>query len=332
MFPVKKRHFLHGIASILLGMSTVMQTHAAEPDCASVKDQAERLQCYDRRFGSAGQHPETTDQQEQGTQHPQSTSIWEERILQDADREPFTLTARKPNYIMDTYQGNPNRAPYEFTGEADQIKDQEIKYQLSFQTKMGDNLIGQNGDLWFTYTQVVYWQLFADNISSPFRETNYAPEVYLSFLTNVDLLGLTMRNVNFGVVHQSNGRGDPLSRSWNRVYAEMQFVKDDFALSFKPWYRIQEDPSDDNNPDIQDYMGHYEIWAYYNWDKQVLSGMLRNVFSSGDRHNFEANWSFPIVKHLRGIVQYYNGYGEDLIDYNYYSHRIGVGVMLTDWL
>ena len=260
------------------------------------------------------------------------TGIWEQRIEDDARRETFTLTARKPNYFLVTSMGTPNQAPHEFMGSADRLESEEIKFQLSFQTKMADDLIAGNGDLWFGYTQVAYWQLFNSAISAPFRETNYEPEVYVAFLTSYRLLGLKLRSVNAGLVHQSNGRADPLSRSWNRVFADFQLTRGDFALSFKPWVRIKEDPAEDNNPDIENYLGRYELRLFYNWRGQVFSAMLRNVLDSEHRLNSELAWSFPISRRLRGLVQWYNGYGENLIDYNFNTHRIGVGVLLTDWL
>jgi len=258
--------------------------------------------------------------------------IWAKRIEDDARRESFTLTARKPNYILVTHMEAPNQAPYEFTGSPDRLDSEEIKFQLSFQTKMADDLLGGNGDLWFSYTQVSWWQLFNSAISAPFRETNYEPEVYFSFLTGYELFGLKLRSVDAGFVHQSNGRAEPLSRSWNRVFADFKLVRGDFALSFRPWVRIKEDPQEDNNPDIKDYLGSYELRAFYHWRGQVFSGMVRNLFDSDGRYNAELAWWFPITGKLRGLVQWYKGYGESLIDYNYRMNRIGVGVLLTDWL
>jgi phospholipase A1 len=260
------------------------------------------------------------------------SSIWDQRIEDDARRETFTLTARKPNYILVTSMSTPNQAPYEFIGSADRLDTEEVKFQLSFQTKLGDDLAGGNGDLWFSYTQVAFWQLFNSEISAPFRETNYEPEAYVSFLTSTELFGLKLRAVNAGLVHQSNGRAEPLSRSWNRVFADFQLVRGDFGMSFKPWVRISEDPAEDNNPDIENYLGRYELRLLYHWRGHVFGGMLRNVFDSEHRVNAELTWSFPIVRRLRGMVQWYNGYGENLIDYNFNTHRIGVGVLLTDWL
>jgi len=262
----------------------------------------------------------------------QDQGIWDRRIEEDARRETFTLTARKPNYILVTSMSSPNQAPYEFTGSADRLDSEEVKFQLAFQTKAADDLFGGSGDLWFGYTQVAFWQLFNGEISAPFGETNYEPEGYVSFLAGYELLGLKLRTVNVGVVHQSNGRAEPLSRSWNRVFADFQLTRGDFALSFKPWVRIKEDPEEDNNPDIENYLGRYELRLLYNWKGHLFSAMLRNVLDSEHRLNSELAWSFPIVRRLRGLVQWYNGYGENLIDYNFNTHRIGVGVLLTDWL
>jgi phospholipase A1 len=262
----------------------------------------------------------------------QEGSLWERRIEEDARREVFTLTSRRPNYILVTSMREPNQAPYQVDGSAERLDSEEVKFQLALQAKVADDLFGGNGDLWFGYTQVAYWQLFNGGISAPFRETNYEPEAYLSFLTEWQAFGLRLRSVNLGVVHQSNGRTEPLSRSWNRVFADFQFVRGDFALSFKPWLRIREDPEEDNNPDIENYFGRYELRALYYWRRQVFGVMLRNIFDSEQRLNSELSWSFPISGRLRGLVQWWNGYGESLIDYNYNMHRLGIGVLLTDWL
>ena len=311
--------FIAAVCFSILYASTVVAEDDIV-DCATIKDDTARLKCHDHGAPQAAP----------GAQPP--VSLWDARIVKDAERETFTLTARKPNYILYTHMSTPNQEPYEFTGQADRLDDDEIKLQLSFQTKLTNDMFRGNGDLWFGYTQVAYWQLFNGDISAPFRETNYEPELYLSFLTAYSLLGLTGRSINLGIVHHSNGRTEPLSRSWNRVYAEFQFVRGDFALSFKPWVRISEDPEDDNNPNIEDYLGHYELHAYYHRGGHIFSAMLRNILDSDHRYNSELQWSFPIVRRLRGLVQWYNGYGENLIDHDYNNHRIGIGVLMTDWL
>ncbi|HET7362253.1 MAG TPA: phospholipase A [Burkholderiales bacterium] len=265
----------------------------------------------------------------------QEKGLWEKKLEDDASRESLTFSAREPNYILFTYMSSPNKAPYRdliAQSSKNELDKAEIKFQLALQTKAADNLFGGNGDLWFAYTQVSYWQTF-NNETGAFRESNYEPEVYLSFLTDYKLLGLKLRTVDAGLVHQSNGRaGLPSARSWNRAFANFMFVRGDFALGFKPWVRFSEDAATDDNPDIENYLGHYELRLLYAWKRQIFSAMLRNITSSEHRINSELNWSFPIARRLRGLVQYYHGYGESLVDYNYNMNRIGIGVLLTDWL
>src|SRR5262247_650059 len=126
----------------------------------------------------------------------QDGGIWSKRIEDDARRETFTLTARKPNYVLVTHMEAPNQTPFEFAGPDFKLHNEELKYQLSLQTKMADDLFGGNGDLWFGYTQVSWWQKLNSAVSSPFRETNYEPEVYFSWLTSYDLAGFRLRTVN----------------------------------------------------------------------------------------------------------------------------------------
>ena len=67
----------------------------------------------------------------------------------------------------------------------------------------------------------------------------------------------------------------------------------------------------------------------------MFSVMSRNNLESGfEKGAVELSWSFPLWgwPYLKGYVQYFNGYGRSLIDYNQHSNVIGVGVSLTDWL
>lgn len=310
----------------LIALSVALPVIAEDADnCEAIVDDAKRLRCYDQRSRQLAGDSDVSET-------TVTRGIWEDRILKDADRETFTLTARKPNYIAYSYLSSPNQAPYEFLGEDDELDNSEIKFQLSFQTKLADDMLDGNADLWFSYTQVAYWQLFNGDISAPFRETNYEPEIYAAFLTDYDILGLNGRKINLGITHQSNGRAEPLSRSWNRIYAEFFFIRNDFVISFKPWYRIKESSDEDDNPDIKDYMGNYEIRAAQRWNGHLFSAMVRNLFDSEHRYNSELQWSFPITQRLRGLVQWYNGYGENMIDHDHKNHRIAIGILMTDWL
>ncbi|CAG0925259.1 unnamed protein product [Notodromas monacha] len=188
------------------------------------------------------------------------------------------------------YPQSPN--PTNTVDEDQNLKSMEAKFQLSLKTKAVENLFGDNGDVWLGYTQSSRWQLYNSDESRPFRETNYEPEASLVFRTNYELLGLNGRLLGLTFNHQSNGRSDPLSRSWNRVMLNVGFERDNFALMLRPWYRLDEDADDDNNPDIKDYVGRGK---------------------------------------LRGHFQLFDGYGESLIDYNHRATYVGLGVSLMNW-
>lgn len=292
--------------------------------CVSIDSDLERLRCYDR------ENRRRSVEFDNSISPRAEASPWAQRLHADAQQDTFELQTYRPNYLLYTRQSSVNRQPYAFVDPQGRLSEQEIKFQLSARFKLVDDLVRGNGDLWFGYSQTGYWQAFNSNISAPVREMNYEPEVHVSFLTQYSLLGFDVRGVNLGVWHQSNGRAEPLSRSWNRAFAEIHLARGAWSLSLKPWVRLESWSGEDNNPDIENYMGHYEARASWEKGEHRFSAMVRNVFSNG-RYGAELSWSFRIAPRLRGIVQWYGGYGENLIDYDHNNHRIGVGIVVADW-
>ena len=248
---------------------------------------------------------------------------------------PFVISAHKPNYILLlAHNEKTNEAPFsiQFPNEDISVDNNEVKFQISAKFPLVVDLFDGKGDVYFAYTNRSFWQLYNDK-SAPFRETNHEPEVFLSLRSDWKLFGFTNKLINIGFVHQSNGRAATLSRSWNRIYASFIFEKENIVLGFKPWYRISEDEVDDDNPDIEDYMGNFELTGVYKNGRHIFSAMLRNNLESDDnRGAIQVDWVFPLFKHLSGYVQYFNGYGESLIDYNYDQESIGIGFALTGWM
>lgn len=245
--------------------------------------------------------------------------------------QPFVLTPHKPNYILPvTYNETPNNEPFATSNEGE-LDNYEIKFQLSVKFAIMDNLFGEQGSVQFAYTNLSFWQAYNEQASSPMRETVHEPELFLIFENDWKFLGFENRLIQLGVVHQSNGRSDPVSRSWNRVYADFIFERGNYYLSLRPWIRIGE-TGEDNNPDIETYMGHGEFRAAYAGSKHIVSIMLRNNFHNPNYGAVEIDWSFPMSRRAKWFIQYFNGYGESLIDYNAPVNRIGIGVALTDWL
>ncbi|WP_328187460.1 phospholipase A [Marinobacter sp. OP 3.4] len=245
----------------------------------------------------------------------------------------------KPTYILPyTYVDNPNQTPTSpRLGEASydaRLQSEEAKYQISFRVPLLTGMLDDSTTLWFGYTQKSFWQVYNTEDSAPFRETNYEPEIYLRQRLGWDIGPGEVSSATLGFNHQSNGQSEPRSRSWNRIRGSVAYAYDRWLFMVSPWYRLPEDESDDDNPDIEEYLGYADYIAVYKWnDNHVLSARLMNNLQEDDnRTSVELGYSFPMGDTVKGYIQYYNGYGESLIDYNERTHRIGIGIMLNDWL
>ncbi len=262
---------------------------------------------------------------------------WE--LAKDSKLGPFQLRAHKPIYLLPAFwTSNKNEMPQSpnpnnTVTTPEPLDNLEAKFQLSFKTKIVENLFGDNGDIWGGYTQSSRWQVYNADISRPFRETDYEPEVMLVFRNNYSIGGWKGRMTGIQLTHQSNGRSDPLSRSWNRVIFNFGFDRDNWALTVRPWYRIREDAEDDNNADIEDYVGRADATLVYNRNGHEVALMARHSLRSGERSHgaLQLDWGFPINNLLRGHVQVFDGYGESLIDYNHRATYIGLGISLLEW-
>jgi phospholipase A1 len=312
-----------GFVLVLLGMASADELSETSQDmgeCATIEDDDERLKCYDNLAGRKSE--------EKGSYFSQ---LWE--LDEGARRRKYAIKLHRSTYVLPfTYNESPNVDAVREADPDEDLKKAEVNFQLSLKVKLWQDIFDQKVDLWFGYTQRSFWQFYNFDDSSPFRETNYEPELLLNFRTDYRILGLKGRFINLGFNHQSNGQSKPLSRSWNRAVVNFGFERDQFSFLLKGWYRIPESAGNDDNPKIEKYLGYGEIWAYYFLGKHTLGLMLRNNFSfHANRGALQAEWSFPLLKRVSGYVQYFVGYGESLLDYNHRVNRIGIGFILVDW-
>ncbi len=249
---------------------------------------------------------------------------------------PFGLVPHRPNYLLPyTYNTSPNQPPFGAQQHGATLQKAEMKFQISFRLPVWKHIFGQDLSLDLAYTQLSFWQAYNTRDSSPFRETNYEPEALLRLNTHFHILGLENQSIILGADHQSNGLGTgPEKRSWNRLDAEFDVNRGNFELSLKPWHRITEPAGNDDNRDIEKFMGYGELRARYKMGSQVASLLFRNNFRGGGANKgaIELGWSGPLVRQLRWYAQYFNGYGESLIDYNHVNQRIGAGILFGEWL
>lgn len=264
-------------------------------------------------------------------------SILDERAesTKESIRNPFSISQHKRNYILPlTYISSPDTSAIsELNNE--NVDNIEAKYQISVKLPLHIEEDGASG-LYLGFTAKSFWQVYNSDVSKPFRATDYEPEVYYAWQNELSILGFKFNGLQLGFVHQSNGRSNEFSRSWNRLFASALFSDESSFYYVKTWYRIPEDPKEtptsaqgDDNPDITKFLGHIELGYGTNFGDFNAVAMLRNnLRTSENKGSFEVNISYPLTDNYDVLFQYFNGYGDSLIDYNNHQQRIGLGIQL----
>lgn len=330
-------------------------------ECALLENGIKRLACFDAAVDTEtlnrSSSPEQRQQAEKKTEligpraYDANGEVEDKEDMAEALVSRHIATERafmsfagnflphKQSYLLPyTYTLDTNPRPHSptlgFTDYDYDVENHEAKFQLSFKVPLLSGVFDKRTTLWFGYTQTSFWQLYNKDDSAPFRETNYEPEVFMRYDLGMDLGPGRIDVVELGFTHESNGRTEPQSRSWNRINASVTYGVGRWLFAVNPWYRIPEKRSDDNNPDLDRYLGYGDLWTLYKVDEaRTVSLRLRNNFRTEDNHtSVELGYSFPLGQSVKGYIQYYNGYGESLVDYNVRIHRLGVGIMLHDWL
>ena len=328
---------------------------------------AGRLKCFDNalgmpvsapvKAGAVGEAPEamSTDNYAQPAANVGASSVAAGRRtyltrVWNLDNRPHRdqssldrLQLHRQNYLIVRKSTNPNNLPTSpGIGNAgvtpNDIDALEAKFRLSFKTSMYTNTDLDLGGfktfrLWGAYTQQSSWQVFNTRNSSPFRETNYEPELIAAFATGKES---GFKLLNLGLTHQSNGRPNPESRSWNRVYAQGGWEWDNTSLLARAWWRVPENILKDDNPDIVHYIGRAEVVARWEPDdrSQAVLVAIRNNLNLNQNIGFvQVDWSLPVAlgTAARMHAQFTSGYGESLIDYNHRQNTFGLGFSFREW-
>lgn len=299
--------------------------------CASIVNKKDRLACYD----------------EAATTKPAPRSYLTQAWDLDGQGNPNTegirrLEPYRKNYVLIRYTSDINtsptspspnhsaQSPYPYTNS-------ETKFQFSAKSEIGNyrdlEILGfKNFRLWGAFTQQAYWQAFNVRNSSPFRETNYEPEIIGTFGTG-NAQGWKL--LNLGVSHQSNGRNQPDSRSWNRIYLQGGWEWNDVYVLGRGWWRIPESPSRDDNPDLTHYVGRAELVAHWSpeRDDEVILLLRSNLDPHGHKGFLQLDWASPFkVGHSSQLnFQFTTGYADSLIDYNHWQTTLGIGIVFKEW-
>ena len=190
--------------------------------------------------------------------------------------------------------------------------------------------------LYFAYRQVSFWQAYNVPESSPFRDTDYNPELFYRLARRPWAGGSLGADVGFE--HESNGQRDPVSRSWNQVYVTPAWQRDRLLLRMELRWRLPEraktgpsDPRGDDNPHITDYLGRTDLHAYYRWRGGEQAHLLvrGNPATGRGFVSLHLSRSLPHEPNAWLVLTISHGYGESLLDYDRKVSRVGLGFMLS---
>jgi outer membrane phospholipase A len=200
----------------------------------------------------------------------------------------------------------------------------DSRFQLSFKYRPFDpegsiaEFLPSLSNLYLAYTQTTLWDI--GNHSSPFRDTSYRPSVFYRWIgSGRNILPAEWR---FGIEHESNGQGEPVSRSLNTVFVRPTWnfdLPNGRLLSLSP--KIQDYLDKSGNSDIQRYRGYIDWqFRYGREDGLVLGGLYR--LGTAGYSSSQLDISYPISDRIFARtgafvhMQLLSGYGETLLDFN----------------
>jgi phospholipase A1/A2 len=265
--------------------------------------------------------------------------LWE---LDPADkRRKFVVRTHLPNFLLPLHiTSDLNRAPSSPTRPAlapnERYRPLEAKLQVSLRAKAASDVLLPDADLWLAYTQRSLWQLWNAQESAPFRSSDYQPEAIYVVPVPQEMrplpFGWKWMMLQAGVAHQSNGQAVPLSRSWNRVYLGAGFERDEFGVQWRVHRRLDESRSDDDNPDLTNYIGRGEIVATWLPGLATAGLTWRTNLRALNRGSVQLDLTYPVDSDepagLRWYMQVFSGYGETLLDYNHRQSTLSLGLSL----
>lgn len=210
-----------------------------------------------------------------------------------------------------------------------------LKYQL-FDLTNGYHVLT---NLYFAYTQTSYWDLISSDPS--FFDSSYKPSVFAYYpdlvVTRNKFVQLDLQG---GAEHESNGQGGTRERSIYSAYLQptLTFGRPghlQFALRPRAWTYFL---VGHNNPDIAQYRGYADLHAFLTLKKEPNSWenfQVESRFRVGDTGEhpsiqIDARYKFPHFNPTLD-VQYFDGYGQTLRQYNKKAHGLRFGLCLWYW-
>ena len=201
----------------------------------------------------------------------------------------------------------------------------DVKFQLSIAQRLTKSKLPFDTYLFIQYTQKAFWNVFQKSL--PMRDLNFNPGIGLGHL-------IIHHNKFIGkgylmLEHESNGKDSTASRSWNKVtFATAIVLNKNWEAQFKTWIPIVDGKY---NKDLLKYNGIFQMAANFRTDNKrfncgVILTKRKTWFSFNTQ--VELSYKFNNNENQYFFLQYYNGYGENLLEYNHFKSMLRIGFVI----
>ena len=236
-------------------------------------------------------------------------------IIRDFDNRPFFGIYKDNYFAIGTAL---NQKPNEYNSD--------VKFQISFRQRLTKSVLPFHSHLFLSYSQKAMWNIFEE--SMPFHDLNFNPGIGLQNL--IISKGKLVGNALVMVEHESNGRDGEASRSWNKISFGASVIIDPQLMVYaKTWIPIIDGQQ---NKDILKYCGIYQTGLQFLSTNKRWVADVTLVKRQGWNVNFNTtvNVGFRIRKKDNQFIMlhFYDGYGENLLDYNKYHCRLRLGLLI----
>lgn len=235
-------------------------------------------------------------------------------IVQDFDNRPYFGIFKDNFFAVGT---SLNHKPDE--------QNSDMKFQVSIRQRLTKSILPLHSHLFLSFSLNA---MLSMSSSYPLHDQTLNPGIGVQKLIVYKDRLIGKATIMFD--HESNGRDGENSRSWNKVaLAGSVYLDPRLMVHAKAWIPIIDSR---NNKDILKYCGIFQTGA------QFLSANKRWVVDvtfvkrQGWNLNFNTNVNvgFRIGKKDNQflLLNFYDGYGENLLDYNQYHCRLRIGFLI----
>lgn len=205
-----------------------------------------------------------------------------------------------------------------------------IKFQISVAQKLTKNTLPWGTYLYLFYTQKVFWNVLEN--SMPMTDLNFNPGVGL--IKPLFVKDRYIGKLGFVIEHESNGKDSIWSRSWNKITFSGNFLlTPDLYVGGSIWIPIVDGKE---NKDILNFKGLWDITTGIRTRNRKFTFDLILTRRAGKFFNynttFEITWNPWKSTNQSFFLQYYNGYGEDMLDYKQFKSQLRVGFVIKPGL